>query len=219
MQRSRSHLWLPGLAVTVVAISLLAAFCGGPVSPAPLPAGDTVALAASRVALPRFSPGPDRGVVRTRDSEHIDRYRPHNPDYESCPPYNPPGTPPLAGCPPLVTREDICGVKTRQFRHTIALPKPELCRREGVSAHECALYEDDHVIPLCLGGSDAPENHWLQLWPDASEKDCVERRLCAAVCAGKLDLLEAQEAIREDWRAAGKLVAPGRHRKGGRIKP
>jgi hypothetical protein len=50
------------------------------------------------------------------------------------------------------------------------------------------------------------------LWPEprrslkpewsAEKKDDLEHRLCQMVCAGKLDVREAQRLIAEDWTAA-----------------
>ena len=66
-------------------------------------------------------------------------------------------------------------------------------------------YEIDHLVPLCLGGSDDLENLWPQprhsiepKW-NAEAKDRLEKRLCSLVCAGLLDLGDAQEAIIKDW--------------------
>jgi hypothetical protein len=67
-------------------------------------------------------------------------------------------------------------------------------------------YEEDHLIPLELGGSPTdPRN----LWPEPLEtsipdggarfKDKVENHLHAQVCAGNLTLEEAQKEISTDW--------------------
>ena len=69
-------------------------------------------------------------------------------------------------------------------------------------------YEIDHLVPLCLGGSDDLENLWPQprgsiepKW-NAEAKDRLEKRLCALVCDGLLDIGDAQQAIITDWIAA-----------------
>jgi hypothetical protein len=65
-------------------------------------------------------------------------------------------------------------------------------------------YEIDHLIPLCLGGSDDFSNLWPQprrsIEPicNAEAKDRLERRLCDMVCAGQIDLGAAQEDIAKD---------------------
>jgi len=66
-------------------------------------------------------------------------------------------------------------------------------------------FEIDHLVPLCLGGSDDFSNLWPQSrqtiapkW-NAEAKDRLERRLCEMVCSGQLDLAAAQQAIATDW--------------------
>lgn len=67
-------------------------------------------------------------------------------------------------------------------------------------------YEEDHFIPLELGGSPTDP---LNLWPEAAapvpgfhQKDQVENQLKALVCAGKMTLADAQQRIVTDWRKA-----------------
>ena len=64
-------------------------------------------------------------------------------------------------------------------------------------------HEEDHLIPLSLGGHPTdPKNLWPQ--PDAAPnpKDAVESRLKAAVCSGAMPLATAQQRIATDWRSA-----------------
>jgi hypothetical protein len=63
----------------------------------------------------------------------------------------------------------------------------------------------DHLIPLSLGGADADANLWPEPrrgiekeWP-AELKDDLEAKLFAMVCAGELDVVEAQREIADDW--------------------
>ena len=67
-------------------------------------------------------------------------------------------------------------------------------------------YEEDHFIPLELGGNPIdPRNLWPEPFetsrPDggAHYKDKVENYLHAQVCAGSLTLEEAQKEITGDW--------------------
>ena len=64
-------------------------------------------------------------------------------------------------------------------------------------------YEEDHLIPLELGGSPRdPKNLWPQPRggnPNASVKDALENSLHALVCSGRVPLAVAQEAIAWDW--------------------
>jgi hypothetical protein len=63
----------------------------------------------------------------------------------------------------------------------------------------------DHLVPLCLGGADSDANLWPQprrsieqIW-NAEKKDDLEARLCQMVCAGALDVVDAQSEIAADW--------------------
>lgn len=58
-------------------------------------------------------------------------------------------------------------------------------------------YEEDHLIPLELGGAPTDaRNLYPQPWPDARRKDKVETRLHRQVCSGAISLDAAREAIR-----------------------
>jgi len=78
-----------------------------------------------------------------------------------------------------------------------------------------ADYEEDHLVPVELGG--APKDA-RNLWPQpyessgaryapagggAESKDKVERKLHDEVCAGKLTLKLARQAIAGNWQLAG----------------
>ncbi|AUG75102.1 hypothetical protein CFP65_0118 [Kitasatospora sp. MMS16-BH015] len=76
----------------------------------------------------------------------------------------------------------------------------------GYSDTNLSDYEEDHFIPLELGG--APKDP-ANLWPEphsgsatSSQKDGVETKLKNAVCAGKVQLADAQDAIATDWTTA-----------------
>ena len=63
-------------------------------------------------------------------------------------------------------------------------------------------YELDHLVPLELGGDNANRN----LWPEPSlpvpgfhQKDELENYLHDAVCAGRMQLADAQEGIAANW--------------------
>jgi hypothetical protein len=78
----------------------------------------------------------------------------------------------------------------------------------GYADTSTADYEEDHLIPLELGGAPRdPRN----LWPEprysvgggtAAGKDSVENRLKRMVCAGQTTLAAARHAIATDWRTA-----------------
>ncbi len=76
----------------------------------------------------------------------------------------------------------------------------------GYSDTATADYEEDHLVPLELGGAPrSPQN----LWPEprygsgtAANKDTVENKLKKAVCAGTVSLDDARQAIATDWTTA-----------------
>ncbi|MDQ2837198.1 MAG: putative Ig domain-containing protein [Actinomycetota bacterium] len=83
----------------------------------------------------------------------------------------------------------------------------------GYTDTSTADYEEDHFIPLELGGD--PRSP-LNLWPEphnapagntASSKDSVENQLKALVCAGKATLVAAQQAIATNWTTAVAVVS------------
>jgi len=61
-------------------------------------------------------------------------------------------------------------------------------------------YEEDHIMPLELGGSPTdPQNLFPEPIQQAKEKDKVENYLHGKVCSGAILLLEAQREIVSDW--------------------
>ena len=90
-----------------------------------------------------------------------------------------------------------------------ALKLRQLTAWQGyVSRSNPDAYEEDHLIPLALGGA-ATDQH--NLWPeplisgdgwDADLKRGLERVLHRLVCEGRLPLVLAQRAIALDWTAS-----------------
>ena len=73
----------------------------------------------------------------------------------------------------------------------------------GYADTSLADYEEDHLIPLELGGNPTDRKN---LWPQprsgtypASMKDLIENSLHTKVCAGVLTLAAAQAAIATNW--------------------
>ncbi|ARF59891.1 hypothetical protein B1H19_34785 [Streptomyces gilvosporeus] len=83
----------------------------------------------------------------------------------------------------------------------------------GYSDTSTADYEEDHLVPLELGGAPKdPKN----LWPEprngdkpAASKDEVENKLKVAVCDGRVQLDAARSAIATDWTTALSKVGIG----------
>lgn len=86
---------------------------------------------------------------------------------------------------------EVCGfVDGRSYsqRHRLSqnpATKRQVLSRYGVEWTSRALYEDDHNLPLALGGSDSIANRWPQprygAW-NAGLKDALETRAWEMVC-------------------------------------
>jgi hypothetical protein len=60
-----------------------------------------------------------------------------------------------------------------------------------------ALYEEDHLIPLELGGATRnPKNLWPEPWTQAKKSDPLETKLKRQVCKRQITLAGARAAIR-----------------------
>lgn len=108
-------------------------------------------------------------------------------------------------------RETICNPRwsTKSIRPQASYTnrlKIEQIAEYGYSDSRLRDYEEDHFIPLELGGHPTdPRNLWPEPFetsiPDggAHAKDKVENYLHAEVCSGSLTLDQAQREISEDW--------------------
>ncbi len=91
---------------------------------------------------------------------------------------------------------------TAKVRHVTAAEKRQDLARY-LTAHPDwpkGPYEDDHDISLELGGSNDLANRWPEPYSGplgARQKDQVENYLHRQVCAGKISLKAAQEAIKK----------------------
>jgi len=102
---------------------------------------------------------------------------------------------------------EVCSTRrTAHYRGTANVSKWAVLARYGIPSSLSHNFEDDHLIPLELGGSDGIENRWPQPWRGrwgAADKDRLENRLRYLVCqAGggrHVSLAEAQQAIAADW--------------------
>ena len=103
----------------------------------------------------------------------------------------------------IMGRDLVCRYSALSRRHVPEAVHRHAFREYGIPTPQPAgSYEVDHLIPLSLGGDNAIAN----LWPQASEpqpgfheKDEVEDYLHREVCAGRMDLADAQRAIATDW--------------------
>lgn len=81
--------------------------------------------------------------------------------------------------------------------------KVEQMKAYGYADTALADYEEDHLIPLEIGGHPTdPKNLWPELrsgaYP-ATKKDGVENSLHNKVCSGLMTLAAAQVAIAKNW--------------------
>lgn len=85
--------------------------------------------------------------------------------------------------------------------------KAEQMKEHGIEG-ELHDYEEDHLIPLSIGGNPRdPKNLWPQHWTGdwgAHKKDRLEVAIHKLVCAGKVPLAQAQHEVATDWIAAYK---------------
>ncbi|WP_369184321.1 hypothetical protein [Streptomyces sp. Y1] len=84
--------------------------------------------------------------------------------------------------------------------------KTQQIAQYGFSDTNPADYEEDHLVPLELGGAPRDPHN---LWPEprygsqpAQSKDQVENKLKTAVCGGRVSLAAARGAIASDWTTA-----------------
>lgn len=79
--------------------------------------------------------------------------------------------------------------------YTSALKRQQIAARHLADTNP-ADYEEDHFIPLELGGAPSdPNNLWPQPHTTSVGKDAAENRLHAAVCHGRMRLDAARSAI------------------------
>jgi hypothetical protein len=85
--------------------------------------------------------------------------------------------------------------------------KQQQIREYGYSDTNRADYEEDHLIPLELGGAPAdPKNLWPEAGGIPNPKDGVENALKQAVCDHRVDLAAAQRAIAQNWVTARSVL-------------
>lgn len=83
---------------------------------------------------------------------------------------------------------------------------------DGMTASAASAGEGyvlDHLVPLELGGSNAPANLWPQPATESHEKDQAENYLRAMVCGHRIPLTNAQREIAADWTAVYRRLGPG----------
>ena len=100
---------------------------------------------------------------------------------------------------------EICSHGTRELRSWSRDRDDRIMAEYGLPPGSHPDYEVDHLISLGIGGADEDKN----LWPEprrsiepqwnAEAKDRLEWRMRELICAGQLDVREAQRMMAEDW--------------------
>lgn len=104
---------------------------------------------------------------------------------------------------PDATSDQVCrSGYSSSVRNVPAELSRQVYAAYGVIERTTGEYEVDHLVPLEIGGS----NDIANLWPQAAapppgfhEKDRVENYLHDQVCAGRMALFEAQQAVATNW--------------------
>ena len=117
---------------------------------------------------------------------------------------------------PTVTQADIYStICARGWTRTVRPPeayteqiKRQQIREYGYRDRWLRDYEEDHLVPLELGGSPSsprnlwPEPHYVAGGWGAYRKDRLENWLNHLVCRRRITLAAARRAIARDWIAA-----------------
>ncbi|CAE6842793.1 hypothetical protein R75461_07101 [Paraburkholderia nemoris] len=128
---------------------------------------------------------------------------------------------------PDVTQENIGStVCVKGWTKTVRPPafytnrlKKFQIRQYGYADTDPRDYEEDHLIPLSLGGNPTdPRNLWPELriseW-NADRKDDLEFAMYMGVCHGEISLADARRAVVTNWIEAykryGSLLQRYRH--------
>ena len=101
------------------------------------------------------------------------------------------------------------GGYTKSVRPPVAVTRVE--KRAALAAYgdtgPASDFELDHLVPLSLGGSpNSPRNLWPEPGSVPNPKDKLEGALQDLVCADRMPLADAQQAIATDWVAAYRQV-------------
>lgn len=113
-------------------------------------------------------------------------------------------------CTPGVISETdaytVCHRSTKTIRPPVSYTdslKIEQIKEYGYTDTNPRDYEEDHLIPLELGGSpEDPRNLWPEPGGSPNSKDQIENLCHQKVCSGEISLSDAQKEIASDWKTA-----------------
>lgn len=107
-----------------------------------------------------------------------------------------------------VCAKEASGRYTYSRTHRVWHDKAGTLAKYGIPRSQGRLYEDDDLVPLCIGGDADPRNHWPMRWDDAELKDELEREVCIRVCdLHTMSLDDAQRLFLGDWRQAYRMIS------------
>jgi hypothetical protein len=106
----------------------------------------------------------------------------------------------------LVSRPALCAQSNPNNKVVPDALQRKVFAEYGIAGAPARAYEVDYLVTPALGGADDihnlwPHSHSATIW-NAQVKDALEDRLHEMVCAGSLELREAQQEIAADWIAA-----------------
>ena len=115
------------------------------------------------------------------------------------------------GLPRPLTLQEICGRSTKDkgVRNVSNATKEAVRRSYGLTSKRDRWCNDeracevDHLIPLAIGGDNDVRNLWPEAYAgdwSATDKDRLELEVRKRVCAGRLDLVEAQRGFLSNWK-------------------
>jgi hypothetical protein len=115
---------------------------------------------------------------------------------------------------PAVTQADIATtICTSGWTATVRPPESytEALKRQQMARYGDAgplgSYEEDHLIPLEIGGSPtSPANLWPEPGASPNPKDAVENAANEAVCRGTMTLAAAQQEMAANWIDLGRQL-------------
>jgi hypothetical protein len=107
----------------------------------------------------------------------------------------------------LMTRTAVCALANDKNKAVPVALQKEVFAEYRIKKAKPQAYEVDYLVTPALGGADDIHNLWPHSYSaawNARVKDALEDRLRDMVCAGSLDLTEAQQEIAANWIAAYK---------------
>lgn len=79
----------------------------------------------------------------------------------------------------LLSSQALAQNEHRSHAVTAAFQRLHPCPATGQPRGACPGYVKDHIVPLCAGGADSPDNMQWQTIAEGHAKDRLERRECA----------------------------------------